>query len=106
MERNKANTQNAGAKAETKLNKQQRKPQTNNGSLRPNLSEMVLTERLPAINPAKITEVETNPREPRSQTRSNCEKNKRSSHSLFLTICTSNYNYNFEVWPLESRHFS
>ena len=76
MARKRANTQNAGAKAETKLNRQQKKPQTNSGSLRPNLSEMVLTETLPATKPAKITDVETNPREPRSQTRSNCKKSK------------------------------
>ena len=78
MARKRANTQNAGAKAETKLNRQQKKPQTNIGSLRPNLSEMVLTEILPTIKPANITEVETNPREPRSQTRSNCKKSKET----------------------------
>lgn len=72
--RKRANTQKEGAKAETKLNTPHKKPQTNIGSFRPNLSEMLLTEMLPAINPAKITEVDTNPSEPRSQTRSNCEK--------------------------------
>ena len=78
MARKRANTQNAGAKAEAKLNKQQKKPQTNRGSLRPNLSEMVLTETLPTTKPTKITEVETNPREPRSQTRSNCKESKET----------------------------
>ena len=77
--RKRANTQNAGAKADTKLNMEQKKPQTNSGSLRPNLSEMVLTETLPTINPMNITEVETNPREPRSQTRSNCKKNYKNT---------------------------
>ena len=76
IERKTANTQNAGAKAETKLNRQQKKPQTNSGSFRPNLSEMVLTQRLPAIKPAKITDVERNPREPRLQTSPNCKKKK------------------------------
>ena len=69
--RKRANTQNTGAKAETKLNTAQKKPQTNKGSFRPNLSEMLLTKTPPAIKPAKITEVDTNPNEPRSQTRSN-----------------------------------
>ena len=77
MARKRVNTQNSGAKADTKLNRQQKKPQTNSGSLRPNLSEMVLTETLPTTKPAKITEVETNPSEPRSQTRSNCKKRAR-----------------------------
>lgn len=82
MARNNANTQNTGAKAETKLNREHKKPQTNSGSLRPNLSEMVLTQRLPAIKPAKITEVERNPREPRLQTRSNCKKRKKQNALL------------------------
>ena len=69
--RKRANTQKEGEKAETKLNRQHKNPHTKRGSLRPNLSEMVLTEMLPIKNPAKITEVETNPREPRPQTRSN-----------------------------------
>ena len=70
-ERKRANTQNTGEKAETKLNRQHKNPHTKRGSLRPNLSEMVLTQMLPIKNPAKMTDVETNPREPRSQTRSN-----------------------------------
>lgn len=65
--RKRANTQKAGEKAETKLNTAQKKPHTNNGSFRPNLSEIGLTKILPAINPAKITEVDTNPSAPLSQ---------------------------------------
>ena len=72
--RKRANTQKVGEKAETKLNRQQRNPQTKRGILRPNLSEIGLTEILPVKNPAKITEVETNPNEPRSHTRSNWNK--------------------------------
>lgn len=86
IERKRANTQNAGAKAETKLNRLQKKPQTNSGSFRPNLSEMVLTQRLPAIKPAKITEVETNPREPRLQTSSNCKKKQKTKCTVKLSF--------------------
>jgi len=70
--RNKANTQNAGAKAEATLKTEQRHPQIQSGYFLPNLSDMLLTKMLPRKNPAKMTEVEMNPNEPRSQTRSNC----------------------------------
>lgn len=70
--RNKANTQNAGAKAEATLKTEQRKPQMSSGYFLPTLSDMLLTKMLPKKNPEKITEVEMNPKEPRSQTRSNC----------------------------------
>ena len=43
------------------------------GSFLPNLSEMGLTRMLPMKKPAKITEVETKPKDPRSHTRSNYE---------------------------------
>ena len=69
--RQRANTQNAGAKAEAKLKTQQRHPQMNSGYFLPNLSDMLLTKMLPIKNPRKITEVEMNPNEPRLQTRSN-----------------------------------
>ena len=46
-ERKRANTQNVGEKAETKLHRQQRNPQTKRGILRPNLSENVLRTMLP-----------------------------------------------------------
>lgn len=69
-----ANTQYAGENAEAKLKTQQKKPQMNTGYFLPNLSEMLLTQMLPIKNPTKITEVETNPNEPRSHTRSNCGK--------------------------------
>ena len=70
--RQRANTQNVGAKAEAKLKTQQRHPQMNRGYFLPNLSDMLLTKMLPIKNPRKITEVEMNPNEPRSQTSSNC----------------------------------
>jgi len=53
---------------------QQIKPQMNRGRFLPNLSEKELTIILPMKKPAKMTEVETNPKEPRSHTSSNCEK--------------------------------
>ena len=70
-ERKTANTQKAGEKAETKLNRQQKNPQTKRGILRPNLSDIVLTAMLPMKWPAKMTEVETKGKEPRSHTKSN-----------------------------------
>ena len=85
--RKRANTQNAGAKAERKLNRQQKKAQTNMGSFRPNLSEMLLIDTLPAINPAKITEVDTNPNEPRSHTRSNCKNDKKQTSVRVIHKC-------------------
>ena len=74
MARQRAKNQNVGAKAETKLNNQQKNPQMKSGRLLPNLSEIGLTTILPTKNPTKNTEVETNPSEPRSQNRSNCGK--------------------------------
>ena len=74
MKRLRAKNQNAGEKAETKLNSQQKNPQVKRGRFLPNLSDNELTAIPPTKNPAKITEVETNPSEPRSHTRSNCEK--------------------------------
>jgi len=53
---------------------QQIKPQMNRGRFLPNLSEKELTTILPMKKPAKMTEVETNPKEPRAHTRSNCEQ--------------------------------
>lgn len=69
MARQRAKNQNDGAKAETKLNSQQKNPQMKRGRFLPNLSDKGLTTILPMKNPAKRTEVATNPSEPRSQTR-------------------------------------
>ena len=82
--RKRANTQNAGAKTETKLKMEQRNPQTNSGYFLPNLSDMVLTQMLPIKNPRKITEVETNPNEPRSQTRSNYGRRCKSLKHFYV----------------------
>ena len=71
--RQRAKNQNVGAKAETRLNSQQKNPQMKRVRFLPNLSEKGLTTILPMKNPAKITDVDTNPSEPRLQTRSNCE---------------------------------
>ena len=76
--RKRANTQNAGAKTETKLKMEQRNPQMNSGYFLPNLSDMVLTQMLPIKNPMKITEVEMKPNEPRLHTRSNCGRSRKN----------------------------
>lgn len=76
IERKKANSQKWLTNAETKWRRLHRNPQTKRGSFRPNLSEMGLTTRLPTKKPAKITDVDTNPSDPRSHTRSNCGKRK------------------------------
>jgi len=76
--RQRANTQNDGAKAEAKLKAQQRKPQMNSGYFLPNLSDMLLTKMLPIKNPKKITEVEINPNEPRLHTSSNCGRSSKN----------------------------
>lgn len=78
MPRQRANTQNVGAKAEAKLKTQQRKPQMNSGYFLPNLSDMLLTKMLPIKNPMKITEVEMKPNEPRLHTRSNCGRSRKN----------------------------
>ena len=74
MARQRAKNQNVGAKAETKLNNQQKNPHMKSGRFLPNLPDNGLTTILPTKNPTKNTEVETNPSEPRSQKRSNCGK--------------------------------
>ena len=76
IERKKANSQKWLTNAETKWRRLHRNPQTKRGSFRPNLSEMGLTTRLPTKKPANITDVDTNPSDPRSHTRSNCRKRK------------------------------
>lgn len=73
MLRQRAKNQNVGANAETKLNSQQKKPQIKRGRFLPNLSDKVPITMLPTKKPAKITEVDTNPKEPRSQKRLNCD---------------------------------
>ena len=73
MLRQRAKNQNVGANAETKLNSQQKKPQMKRGRFLPNLSDKIPMTIQPTKKPAKITEVDTNPQEPRSQTRSNCD---------------------------------
>lgn len=75
--RKRAKTQNAGENADTKWTMQQINPQMNRGRFLPNLSETELTIRLPMKKAAKMTEVETNPKEPRSHTSSNCGKKKK-----------------------------
>ena len=71
--RKRANNQKTGAKDEAKWKTQHKKPQMKRGSFLPNLSEMGLTRILPIKKPAKIPEVETKPKDPRSHTRSNYE---------------------------------
>ena len=95
--RKRANTQNAGAKAEAKLNTQPRKPQMNRGYFLPNLSDMLLTKTLPIKNPTKITEVDMNPNEPRLQTRSNYGIRTYNITVFLLMIGTENITYLFSL---------
>lgn len=85
MARQRAKNQNVGAKAETKLNSQQKNPHMKSGRFLPNLSEIGLTTMLPMKNPTKNTEVETNPSEPRSQKRSNCGKFYKTNTTMNKT---------------------
>ena len=55
------------------------------GSFLPNLSEMGLTRMLPMKKPAKITEVATKPKDPRSHTRSNY-KSKEILHYYIKNV--------------------
>lgn len=80
--RQRAKNQNVGAKADTKLNSQQKNPQMKRVRFLPNLSEKGLTTILPMKNPAKMTDVDTNPNEPRSQTSSNCENSFQKERSV------------------------
>ena len=75
-----------GENAERKFNKQHKNPQTNRGILRPNLSQIGLTTRLPIKWPANITEVEINPNEPRSHTRSNWKIKKVSEKTELVKM--------------------
>ena len=56
------------------------------GRFLPNLSEKVLTVILPIKNAAKITEVETNPKEPRSHTRSNYEIKLGEDYQYYQSV--------------------
>ena len=73
MARERVNNQKTGAKDEAKCKTQHKKPQMKRGSFLPNLSEIGLTTMLPMKKPAKITEVDTKPKDPRSHTRPNYE---------------------------------
>ena len=44
------------------MNSQQKKPQMKRGRFLPNLSDKILIAILPTRKPAKITEVDTNPK--------------------------------------------
>ena len=77
MARERVNNQKTGAKDEAKCKTQHKKPQMKRGSFLPNLSEIGLTTMLPMKKPAKITEVDTKPKDPRSHTRSNYESKQK-----------------------------